>query len=681
MKRLYCWICFFAWISGLSVYADVTPPLVLGSAWYPEQWPEAQWDKDLALMQAAGMNMVRVGEFAWSSLEPEEGKYTFDWLDRAITAAAAHKMVVVLGTPTDTPPAWLTSKYPETLRVDETGKQLQHGSRRQFSYSSAKYRELCRAIVEQMARRFGHNPHVIGWQIGNEYTEDSFDDESRRLFHEWLKAKYGTIDQLNRHWVTAYWSQTYNSWDQIPMNTGRGNPGLMLDYKRFVTDQWRSFQRNQLDVIRKFAEPKQFITTNLGGLGWANRFNRHDVSADLDLISWDNYVGQGHIEPYRNGATHDLVRGWKRQNFWVMEIQPGNVDWAPVSNSLDKGETRALVWAAVGHGADGIAFWQWRGALNGQEQYHGAVEGPDGGPLPLYDEVRQLGAEFQKTGPILAGTSPKSSVALLHDYDSRWAIDFNRFSQRYDQLAVLVDYYRAFRDVTQSVDIVDPATPLDDYKLVVAPSLNVISVELARHLTAYVERGGNLVLGPRSGMKNELNALNTERQPGPLMATLGARVEQFYALIDDAPISGQWGDGKATIWAEYFSQLAPDVKVLMRYGCSNGWLDGQPAAVTRKVGKGTITYLGTLLDDTLMHGTARSLVREASIALEVLPVPAGVEVCRRIGQGREVYVIINHTLQPVTLELPKMMNDLLAEGMVRELKLPARGVGVVADRH
>ncbi|PTY07509.1 beta-galactosidase [Opitutaceae bacterium EW11] len=690
MKRVLCFLFAAVSIGALSAglaraetgsrAAPVKsgPAIALGSAWYPEQWPEAVWEKDLALMEAAGMNMVRVGEFAWSSLEPEEGRFTLDWLERAIDAAAKHHLVVVLGTPTDAPPAWLTSKYPETLRVDETGRRMQHGSRRQFSYTSAKYRELCRTIVEQLAQRFGHDANVIGWQIGNEYTEDSFDAESIRLFHAWLKEKYGSIEQLNRQWVTAYWSQTYDTWEQIPMSTGRGNPGLMLDYKRFVTDQWRSFQKNQLDVIRRHADRRQFVTTNLGGLGWANRFNRREIAADLDLISWDNYVGSGHIEPYRNGATHDLVRGWRRQNFWVMEIQPGFVDWAGVSNSLDKGETRALVWSAIGHGADGIAFWQWRSALNGQEQYHGAIVGPDGKPLPLYGEVKQLSGDLAKVAQLLSGTKSESEVALLHDYDSRWAIDFNRFSNRYDQLAVLVDYYHALRDRTQSVDIVDPLSPLEGYKLVVAPSLNVVSEATARHLVRYVEQGGHLVLGPRSGMKNEFNALNVQRQPGPLVSALGARVEQFYALLDDAPVSGAWGDGKATVWAEYFSELEPGVLVPLRYGKCNGWLDGQPAAVTRKLGKGTITYLGAALDPALMARIAEQWVRDAGVPDHTLPAPAGVEVCRRVGADRELYVLINHASKSVRVELPEEMQDVLQGGPTRAVELDGRGVGVIS---
>ena len=654
--------------------------LLLGSAWYPEQWPEERWDADLELMANAGMYVARIGEFAWSSIEPEEGKYSLDWIEKAITAAERHHIAIVLGTPTDAPPAWLTSKYPETLRVAETGERMRHGSRRQFSYTSARYRELCRKVVEQMAQRFGKNPNVIGWQIGNEYTEDSFDPESRRLWQAWLKERYGSLDQLNHHWLTAYWSQTYNAWDQIPMETGRGNPGLLLDYKRFVTEQWRSFQRNQLDVIRRHADPRQWITTNLGGLGWANRFNRTDIAGDLDLISWDTYVGQGHLDPIRIGATHDLVRGWKQKNFWVMETQPGFVDWAGIANSLDQGETRALVWEAIGHGADAVLFWQWRAALNGQEQYHGVLVGADGAPVPLYAEAKQVGEEFAKVSPALMGTSPESQVAVLHDYDSRWAVDFHLHSKRYDQLEVLLSYYAAAREITQSVDILDPRKDLTPYRLVLAPTLNVISPELAKRLLAYVERGGHLVLGPRSGMKDEFNALLPQRQPGPLAAALGAQVEQFYALLDDVPIAGEWGTGRATIWAEYLKTTAADAQVTMRYGVGNGWIDHQPAVVSRRLGAGTISYVGALLDSGLMRVMAKTLTSAAGVTSPTLNVPAGVEVCRRVGQGREIFVVINHNAKPATIELSAGLEDLLRPNASGKVELPRYDVAVLSRR-
>ena len=663
------------------------PPLMYGSAWYPEQWPEAEWDADLARMKAAGLNMVRIGEFAWSSLEPAEGRFELEWMERAIAAAARHGMVTIIGTPTDTPPAWMTTKYPEILRVGEDGKQLQHGSRRHFSIGSEKYRELCRKIVEQLAVRFGRNPHVVAWQIGNEYTEDSFDEESRTRFHRWLEKKYGTLDALNQHWMTAYWSQTYTQWSQVPMTTGRANPGLLLEHKRFITDTWRDFQRNQVDVLRRHVDARQVITTNLGGLGWATRFNRQLIAADLDIISWDEYLGSGwfdntkngtgHLDPLRSGATHDLVRGWKQKNFWVLEMPPGFVDWGSVSNSLNRGETRAMAWHAVGHGADGIAFWQWRSALNGQEQYHGSLVGPDGEPVPVYAEAAQTGADFAKAAPVLAGTEPVSEVAVIHDYDSRWAIDFNRFSQRYDQMQILIEYYRVLREPTQAVDIVTPAMDLSRYKLVVAPSLNVVSPELAAKLTAYVRAGGHLVLGPRTGMKNEFNALNRERQPGPLLPAVGGRVQQFYALLEDVPVTGAWGTGKATVWAETLDRLAPDAEVVLRFGPGNDWLTGEPAAIRRPLGQGTITYLGAVLDSALMAQVAQRWVKEAGVSTPVIPAPERVKVSRRAGQGREVYVITNFSAGPQEIALPGPMTDVLAGGEVRVVKLTRYGVAVL----
>jgi beta-galactosidase len=660
--------------------APPVPAVLLGVAWYPEQWPEAAWERDLTSMEAAGIRVVRIGEFAWSSLEPAEGRFEFAWLDHAIARAAAHHIVTVLGTPTDAPPAWLTARYPDTLRVDNTGRRAEHGNRRQFSYTSPRYREFCRRIVQKMAERYGSNASVMGWQIGNEYTEDSYDDHSRARWHQWLQAKYKTLDSLNEHWTTAYWSQTYSNWDQIPMETARGNPGLLLDYRRFVTDMWREFQRNQLDVIRAYAKG-QFVTTNLGGLGWADRFNRAEISADLDFISWDEYVGTGHLDPVRSGATHDLVRGWKRKNFWVMEAQPGFVDWAPVSNVLDKGETRAMAWQAIGHGADAVAFWQWRSALNGQEQYHGTLVGPDGEPVPLYEEVRQLGRDFAAAAPALEGTQPVSEVAILHDYDSRWAIDFHPHTQRYDQIKVLLEYYEPLRRFAQSVDIVPAGAPLAAYKLVVAPSLNVISEALGRHLVEYVRQGGHLVLGPRSGMKDAYNSLWPNRQPGPLAAELGGRVEQYYALLDDVSIHGAWGTGKATIWAEALSANGADV--LMRYGPENAWLDGQPAVLTRSSGKGRVTYLGAVLDRALMRSAIEPFAKAAGLQPAFGPVPDDVEVCRRAGAAGEVFVLINHGQHTQSVGLPRPMRDLLSAAQLRSsVSLPPHSVAVLrpADR-
>jgi beta-galactosidase len=647
--------------------------LWLGSAWYPEQWPESAWEEDLRLMQGHGANVVRIGEYAWSRMEPTEGQYEMDWLVRAVRLAGKYGMKVVIGTPTDTPPAWMTQKYPDTLQVDGNGKRLGHGGRRQFSISSQRYRAFARTIVTKMAEALKDEPNVIGWQIGNEPTDESYDPEARAAWVAWLKQRYGTLDKLNAAWTTAYWSQTYTDWDQVPFNNDKANPGWMLELKRFITSQWRAFHRNQIDALRAVIGDKQFITINFGGLGWANRFDRYDMNRDLDVTSWDDYVGMGHLKPYRNGATHDLVRGWKRQNFWVMETQPGFVNWAPVSNMLYPGETRALAWQAVGHGADAVLYWQWRNALNGQETMHGSIVGPDGKPLPIYAEVQQIGRDFAKASPALAGTTPVSPVAILQDYPSRWAIDFQLHHKDYDQIEVLLDYYRPLKDALGAVDVVEAAeAPLARYKLVVAPSLNVITDSAARRLADYVRGGGHLILGPRSGMKDEYDRLEPVRQPGPLAALLGGQVEQYYALDAEVAV----GSGTASIWAEALATSAPDTEVLLRYGRANGWLDGKPAVISRKVGKGRITYVGALVDDAVMKGLIDGALSDAGVARD-FAVPADVELMTREGEGREIVILVNHGRESREVSLPAAMTDVLGGGKVTKATLAAEGVAVL----
>lgn len=650
------------WLTGLSALkgAPVTPPLVLGAAWYPEQWPESRWDKDLELMQQAGLRMVRVAEFAWSSMEPHEGQFQLDWLERAVALAAKRDLVTVLGTPTAAPPAWMTQKYPDTLLTLPDGRKAEHGNRAHFSFTSPRYREFCARIAGEMAKRFGKNADVVGWQIDNEYGRTSNDDVTRAQFQAFLKERFGTLDALNEHWTTAYWSEAYTDWSQIPLGPS-GNPGLFLAWKQFVTETYRTYQHVQVEAIRAHADKRQFITSNY--MGWYDSFDHYVLARELDLVSWDNYVGRGHLDPLKNGIIHDLTRGLKRKNFWLIETQPGFVNWSEVNNALDKGEARAMAWHAVGHGADCISYWQWRSALNGQEQYHGTLVGADGTPVPMYEEAAQVGREFAKVGAALGGTEPVSDVAMLHSYDSRWAINFQRHNRHFDPIELLGSYYRPLRRQAQQMDVVHPEAPLEKYKLVVAAGLNVLPEEMARHLEAYVRQGGHLVLGPRSGMKDRYNSLWPMRQPGPLLELLGARVEQWYALDEDVPLSGTWGSGKALLWAEQLKTRAIDVEVVMTYGTSNGWLDAQPAVVTRAVGKGRITYIAAELDDTLMTRAAEWMLRVSGVTAAFGAVPEEVEICRRSGAGRTIFLVINHSKKSVDVDLgTRRVQRLLAAG-------------------
>ncbi|WP_369977177.1 beta-galactosidase [Xanthomonas bundabergensis] len=659
-------------------YADAAP-LLLGVAWYPEQWPEAQWEHDLALMEAAHVRVVRIGEFAWSRMEPREGQYDFAWMDRAIAAAARHRMVVVLGTPTAAPPAWLTQAYPDTLRVGEDGVRDEHGNRQQFSFASARYRRFAHAIAEQMAQRYGRNPHVVGWQLDNEYAQASFDPEAKAQFHAWLQRKYGSIEELNRRWATAYWSQTYNDFAQIPVHEDGQNPALLLEWKRFVSDTWTDYSRNQIEAIRPHADPRQFITTNT--MGWFAGFDAYKVHSVLDIAAWDDYVAGERYDWVDNAARHDLTRGYKQRNYWVMETQPGFVNWRATNVALRKGQVRAMAWQAVAHGADAVAYWQWRAAPNGQEEYHGTLVGADGEPVPVYAEIQQVGAEFARAGAALAGTTPHAEVALINDFDSRWALGFQKHSADFDPVAQMKSFYRPLRQQAQVVDLVSALAPLDGYRLVVAPSLNVLSDAQAQRLQAYVEHGGHLVLGPRSAMKNADNGLQPQRQPGPLGELLGGRVQQFYALDKPIPVAGAGGDGTAKIWAEQLQARTAQTEVPLRYGQANGWLDGEPAVLTRRVGKGRISYVGAWLDDATLDRLTSDWLSAAQVRAPLADVPQDVEVGVRSDGRRRVLVLINHGTDPQQVRLPAPMRSLLAAGAASDVvQLAPEDVAVLDDR-
>ena len=655
--------------------------LLVGTDWYPEQWPESRWETDLQMMEAAHLQLVRLSEFAWSSMEPSEGQYNFAWLDRAIRLAGKHHMAVVLSTPTGGPPAWLTQKYPDTLRVEPDGQRVAHGNRAQGSVTSVRYREYCRKIAEEMAKHYGHDADVVGWQIDNEYGygQMSYDEDSRKQFQEWLKAKYKTLDSLNEHWVTSYWSQTYDNWGEIPIPVGEHNPGLMLEWKHFTTHAWAEYQQNQIDALKEFIEPQQFITGNFMGYGF-DAFDHYVVTKLLTFVSWDDYVGHGHLDADANGMSHDAMRGLKQENIWIIETQPGFVNWSELNNALNKGETRAMAWHDIGHGADEVSYWQWRSALNGQEEIHGTLVAPDGEAVPLLEEVTQTAKEFGEVQSAFRGTRVVSQVALLADYDSRWAIGWQKHTDKYDQFVILKDYYHALRKLAQSIDIVSPDVSLEEYKLVVAPDLYLIPKERAEHLLEYVKNGGHLVLGPRSGLKDEFNSLIPLREPGYLAEALGGRVEQYYALEKDVPASGTWGAGEISVWAEQMKTTATDAEVLLRYGKSNGWLDGQPCAITRRVGKGRITYVGGVLDRTLMTAAAAWMAKTSGVSAALGAVPDGIEVSRRVGKDSSVFVVINFKGESQDVKLPKGMKSLLEKKEVTHVVLPQYGVAILESR-
>lgn len=657
---------------------SVVSPLEYGVAWYPEQWPEAGWDADLKLMRAGGFTFVRIAEFSWSTLEPAEGQYDWAWLDHAIAHARAHGLKVVLGTPTAAPPVWMTDRYPEILLVEQTGQRGRHGGRRHFSVGSALYRQKAARIAGLMAERYGRDPSVIGVQIDNEYGRATFDEETRGRFHAWLRAKYRTIAAFNAAYHGAQWSLAYADWSQVPIPDPRDSPALYLDWMRFFSEQWRDYQQGQIDAIRPHLARGKFVTTNYTG-----RYDNFDfglTAQPLDLVSWDWYFPGARVDPAEGGLLHDMNRGFLGRNVWVMETAAGNTNWADRNYTMPKGEVRAMAWQAVAHGADGYAFWTWRPALNGVEQFHGALTDAGGRPQPVYAEAARLGAEFARTRALFAGTDPVADVAMLHDFPSRWAIKRQPMTVDFDPFTLFTDFYRATRPAASGIAVLRAAKDLARYKLVVAPLLHIVGADEAAALAAYVRGGGHLVLGPRSGVKDPGSSLWMPGAPGPLADLLGAHVDQTNVPATPVVLTGDLGPGTAKIWAERLAIDAPDVATLLRYPASDDWLDRAPAVVTRKVGKGRVTYIGAWLDDSALARVMAWAAGQAGAAPVLPGLPEGVEATRRAQGGRRVTVLINWSDADRTISLSQPGHDMLTDMTATRILLKPFGVAVLDGR-
>ncbi|GDY11825.1 hypothetical protein LBMAG53_07030 [Planctomycetota bacterium] len=637
-----------------------------GCAWYPEHWPESRWDADLDLMVAAGMNVVRVGEFAWSSLEPQPDRFTADWLERAIARAAAHGLATVIGTPTAAPPAWLTTRHPEVLRVGPDGRVHRHGKRCHFDPLHPVYLQHCRRIAGWLAERFGSHQAVIGWQIDNEFSDLSHGPVAANAFRHFLRRRFSDLDQLNRAWSGAYWSLAYDTWDQIepPDFRGGDHPGLLAAWRDFATEAWTAYAVNQAEVIRVHAGSRQFVTTN-ATFEFA-RQDSHVLFAGLDLCAADVYLGSGaplvHLDPGWMGVYLAAARGVKQAPFWVMETQPGTIDWFAANPAMDPGEVRRMVFHQIAHGADAVLFWQWRSAPNCQEQYHGCLIGQGGRPRPIYDEVATVGAELRQLAPLLASTSVQASVAVLWTYRDRGLIDSRRLHQGFDPWRHLRDQYAALRRQGIDVDVTSPWSQLDGYRLCLAPHLAMLDPALEERLLAYVAAGGILILGPRSGTRDPDASLLPSDPPGDrLGAALGGHVRESYCLTSPLTLAGDIA-GSADIWGEWLEADAPDTVVNLRFGPEHPWLAGKPAMLTRNHGRGRIGYLGTWPDEPTLAALAAWLCDLAGVSRPWAPLPPGIEVSGRRLRGRAskgagdrqqgVHIVINHSATGHVLPVP-----------------------------
>ncbi len=663
----------------------------LGVAYYPEHWPVERWEIDARLMRQAGITRVRMGEFGWQRMEPRPDEFDFGWLEQAIALMGRHGIKTILGTPTATYPAWLRAKHADLHQVKSNGQVKAWGQRQDVCKNHPGYRTHARRIVERMTAALGRNPDVVAWQTDNELgchgTARCFCPRCAAAFRTWLSERFhGDTGALNATWGTVFWSQTYDTFEQVmpPMDTADctgndgQNPGLVLDYYRFSSEVQVAFHCEQAEIIRRNS-PGRIVTHNLMGL--FNQIDYFELARHLDVVSWDNYTftanGTNRPPPH---AAHDLMRGLRQSNVWVMEQGSGAGGWGSFPATPQPGQMRLWAFQAIARGADLISFFRWRSCRWGREQYWHGILYHHGIPQRRYDEARQLGGEIAALSKTLDGTAVAAEAAILFDYDSLWAFETQpHTADGFDYREMTTAWNQALARLAVASDIVGPDSDLGRYKLVIAPSVHVCTPELAERLTAYVRGGGTLVLGPRSGVKDAGNAIVDALLPGLLRPVAGCVVEEYDAFnqvpgLELRVRAADGGERRAHGLAEV---LVPDAGAETTLTYCNHYYAGRAAAVVNSVGAGRCHYVGTVLGADALRAFLTPVLDACRIRT-VPDLPESVEVCVRAKGGDRHMFVLNHADAQVTVRYGLRGTDLLSGGEVDgEVSLPAFGVAVV----
>ncbi len=640
----------------------------LGVCYYPEHWPEAIWAGDARRMAEAGLSVVRIGEFAWSRIEPAPGQFDWGWLDRAIDTLGAAGLGVILGTPTATPPKWLVDQMPDLVAINQHGHPRLFGSRRHYCFSHLPYRAEAVRITRTLATRYGNHPAVVAWQTDNEYgchdTVLSFSDAARDGFRLWLADSYPTIGALNAAWGNVFWSMEYRSFAEVELpilTVTEANPAHLLAFRRFSSEQVVAFNRAQVDVLRELS-PGRDITHN--AMGFFTEFDHHALAADLDTLGWDSYplgfldsfpfseadklayARQGH--PDIAAFHHDLYRGCaKSGRWWVLEQQPGPVNWARHNPAPLPGMVRLWTLEALAHGAELVSYFRWRQFPQAQEQHHAGLLRPDSVAAPGLAEAAQAAREIALLGA--AGVPPKSA-ALVFDYQADWVTKIQPQGAGLSALWAAFACYTSLRELGLDVDIVPPGASLAGYSLCVIPCLPIVSDALVESLTSFP---GQVVIGSRSGSRDADFAIPPELPPGKLQALFPGKVSHAESL---RPGLVHPGDGwQVARWLEHLETEAQPVLVAA---------DGTTACYHH----GNVRYLTAWPEGEFIRIIIASAARDAGLTTHALP--PGLRL-RRAGERCFAF---NYAAQP--LSLPDTLAGALTFGA---RTLPPAGVAVLAE--
>ena len=630
--------------------ANQMDTVLYGVAYYPEYMPYERMEKDVQLMQQAGISVVRVGESSWGLWEPEEGKFEYAWMDRVVERMHQAGIRVILGTPTYSIPAWLYKKHPEIVVTRLGGRYLYYGMRQNTDLANSTYRFYCERVIRKILEHYKNNPAVIGYQIDNETSSSgAANPDVQTGFAQYLKKKFKTVDELNRVWGLNYWGQRLNNWSELPPREGILNPGWKLEWERYSQELTTDFLAWQSKIVSEYKRPEQFITHDFAGPP-RPEVNEREIASTLDIAASNPYHGaQDQFDGQGSSYVGDYTRSLKQTNYLITETNADTIGWDSKEQFPPyDGQMRLDVYTHISSGANMVEYWHWHSIHYGQETYWKGVLAHDLEPGRPYAEVSRTAHELQRIGPRLVDYKRTNKVAILYSNDSHYGIEFMKFSDRVGYHTIMQQFYGVLYRKNVGVDFVFPeGTNFSDYRVIVAPPLYVASDATLNKLVEFVRSGGHLVVSFKSAFTNEYDTVRWTMAPGPLRQAAGFHYQEFSSLRQPLPLKGDpfhaGSDNKVSDWAE---MLIPDTAEGLAY-YDHPFFAKYPAITRNKFGQGTLTYEGTVLSDQLQEKVLLDVLQLAGMTGPDQSLPPTVRVKHGTNKaGKTIHYFLNYSSDP-----------------------------------
>lgn len=660
--------------------------ILFGGDYNPEQWPKEIWQEDMRLFDLAHINSTTINVFSWATIQPSENEYDFEQLDEIVNMLVERDYKIVFATSTAALPAWLCRRYPEVTRTDFEGRHHHFSHRHNACPNSPVFQYYAKKLAGKLAERYGHLDNVVCWHISNEYGGECYCDNCAKAFRVWLKAKYGTIEAVNKAWNMQFWGHTLYDWDEIVLPNVLGEAigtektafaGLSLDYRRFMSDSILQNFKDERDAIREF-DSKTPVTTNL--MGTYKSLDYFKFAKEMDIVSWDNYPDYNTPASF-TAMTHDLMRGLKAgQPFMLMEQTPSQQNWQPYNSLKKPGQMRSMSYQAMAHGADTVQFFQLRRSVGGCEKFHGAVIDHVGHEhTRVFREVSQLGAELARLGDQFLGARTPAKVGIIFDWPNYWGLEYasgpTTDLKYVDQIH---HYYKELYRRQIDVDMVSLEQDFSQYDLLIAPCLYMVNQEQTRKIEDFVRKGGHFVTTMMSGIVDETDNVHLGGYPGPLKDVLGIWVEEFDALPPEYRENVQFKSGERAK-----AQLLCDVIHLnnaqaLAYYDSQEFYNSYPVVTQNHFENGNAYYVGTMLDEVGLSALFDSILGTLGIESRVLP--DGLELKTRRKGDKTYQFLINHTAQTIPCDLALTGYDLLSQKQIENItEIPAFDVKIIVQ--